>query len=113
MSAFDPVTRNYLAATSTATYAVTGTSRYDMVTVTGTSTSDIKYPDPESEFNIFPNPASSVVNLSNPVNYKIFDLNGKILLTGSEKTSIDISSIKKGVYILKTDLGEIRKLIIQ
>jgi hypothetical protein len=112
VSAFDPVTGNYLSATSTATYAVTGTSRYDMVTVTGTSTSAVKIINNNDVLEIYPNPACSVVNLSRPVDFSIFDLNGKIILKGSGERRIDISTIDKGIYILKTDNGEVRKLII-
>ncbi|MBK7095993.1 MAG: T9SS type A sorting domain-containing protein [Saprospiraceae bacterium] len=113
VSAFDPVTGNYLSATSTATYAVTGTSRYDMVTITGTSTSDVKFAESASKFIVFPNPASSVVNLSEPQNISVFDLKGKKVLTSSGEKSVNISSLKKGIYFVKTDSGEIRKLIVK
>jgi hypothetical protein len=45
VSEFDPVAGNYLAARSTSTYSTTGTSRFDMVTISGTP---VAVPEPTS-----------------------------------------------------------------
>ena len=79
MSAFDPVTGNYLSATSTATYAITGTSRYDMVTVTGTSTSNVKIINYNDVLEIYPNPAYSTDGFTIITDNKVFS--GKTVIS--------------------------------
>lgn len=46
----------------------------------------------------------SIRNVSKPLHYKIFDLTGKLLLTGSSNNdnfSIDVQRLTAGMYILK------------
>lgn len=53
---------------------------------------------------IFPNPASSVINIQSKSNFdtvEIYNLQGKIIITSKEK-SITISTLKEGVYFIKT-----------
>jgi hypothetical protein len=113
VSAFDPTKGDYLAANSTKTYAVSGTVRFDMVTVSGVSTSAINNSSFSDNLTIYPNPVNSLINLSKEVNFDLYDLNGNKILTGEGVSSINVSNFKSGLYILKTDLGEIRKVIKQ
>jgi hypothetical protein len=63
------------------------------------------------DFNLYPNPSSSVVNISGlPVNSEILitDLAGKLLLKENTKSSIatvNIDHLPKGIYILKSNSG--------
>ncbi|CAM1363277.1 DUF3472 domain-containing protein [Tenacibaculum xiamenense] len=81
-----------------------------------------------SEFTIFPNPASEILNISISENDKadglieIFDIQGKKVMAKSIKTKeknrsqIDVSNLVKGLYILKyytSDRKYIKKIIIQ
>ncbi|MEO8763300.1 MAG: PQQ-dependent sugar dehydrogenase [Ginsengibacter sp.] len=59
---------------------------------------------------ISPNPASNILyvqsirNVSKPLHYKIYDVTGKILITGSSNNdnfSIDVRRLTPGMYILK------------
>ncbi|MBN2485784.1 MAG: carbohydrate-binding protein [Bacteroidales bacterium] len=59
-----------------------------------------------NNISFYPNPATDVLNVSvgeGQANFQIYDLNGKLLLgqdvEGNE--TIDISSLKQGVYIIK------------
>ena len=67
--------------------------------VTNTMTKDLQ---------VFPNPAGSVINIqtSRPINYlELYDLSGKVVLRKSEPhNSLDISSLSRGIYFLKTML---------
>lgn len=73
--------------------------------LTNNSTTEIKEIE-NIELKIYPNPASSILKVNSPLNYatyQIFDLSGKIVVSGTlnnEKT-IDISVIKSGFYFLK------------
>lgn len=52
---------------------------------------------------IFPNPAHSVINISSEIktgNFEIIDLTGKVVSSGKFQNSIDISSLKQGVYLV-------------
>lgn len=113
VSAFDPVKNDYTAANSTKTYAVSGTVRFDMVTVSGVSTSATNNSSFNDNLTIYPNPVSSLIILSKEVNFELYDINGNKISTGEDVSSINVSNFKSGMYILKTDSGEIRKVIIQ
>ncbi len=54
-------------------------------------------------YSIYPNPSSDFINIKGvDGKYFIYDLNGKLLQTGMvNPQSIDISSLSKGMYILK------------
>jgi hypothetical protein len=111
VSAFDPVKGNYTSAKSGKTYATTGTSRYDMVTVTGTSLSEVPFSVFDKGFIMFPNPANSILHFSKTINVSIFDLFGNKVMSASKVNSADISALKKGVYLVKADTGWTQKLI--
>ena len=52
------------------------------------------------KFTVTPNPFNDYINLSSKVEYKLFDLTGKVLLLGNNN-SIRTSSLPKGIYLLK------------
>ena len=80
------------------------------VGIWNTSVNSIKN---ESEFVIYPNPANNFIQLKyngktlSNVEVKIFDILGKIVftkninLTQSDEQTIDVSSLPKGIYIVK------------
>lgn len=58
-----------------------------------------------SGFSIFPNPVkiNSIISIGqvfNPIEYKIIDINGKIVSKGISKGTIKLKGIKKGIYFL-------------
>jgi hypothetical protein len=65
----------------------------------------------KASFKLFPNPVSSTLSINTESNvgnkYQICDHQGRILKTGilsQTLSSIDISSLKSGVYFFKVDL---------
>ena len=88
-------------------------SMFGTVTVTGTaSIDDINLFD----FNLFPNPSSDVINLtfdnivSEQITIEIYDVLGKLnkidnISVANTKVSIDISSLSRGIYIIKAYFG--------
>ena len=62
----------------------------------------------ELHVQVFPNPASSVIDIQTcrPINYvEIYNLSGKVVLRkNAPRNSMDISSLSKGIYFLKTVL---------
>lgn len=65
---------------------------------------------------IYPNPARESINLSNTFfsdakTVKVYDMNGRSVLTAGSAKSIDVSTLPKGNYIIKTDTGKSFKFI--
>lgn len=64
------------------------------------------------DFLVFPNPSSSVINIYGSLNslqLNLFDLSGRLLLSGITGNQIDISSLAAGTYILWISDGKKRK----
>ena len=59
----------------------------------------------ETSINIFPNPASDVLNIESKditiITYKIIDVNGKTIQTNKANKSIEIDNLPAGIYILQ------------
>lgn len=61
----------------------------------------------DSEFTVYPNPASEIIQLQNaPVygSYQVLDLAGRLILNGSVSNEIDVSGLNQGTY--RIDLYE-------
>ena len=57
-----------------------------------------------SELTIYPNPTKNLIFIDknfSDLTVSIFDLNGQIMLKKIVKSKIDLSQLKKGVYIIK------------
>lgn len=71
-----------------------------------------------SNYLVYPNPSNNIVNISNEfeaIEIELIDLYGKTILKERNKNSIDVSTIQKGVYILKAtsvNSNFIEKIII-
>ncbi|RFC54295.1 T9SS type A sorting domain-containing protein [Brumimicrobium aurantiacum] len=72
-----------------------------------------------AQFSLYPNPATSTLNISGDAGeYKIFNTNGSIVksFTHNGLSTIDISSLNSGIYIVKVSTGNsfgTQKLIIR
>jgi hypothetical protein len=59
----------------------------------------------EERLNVYPNPTSTILNIDGmhaTDKIQLLDLQGKIVLTGNQQSkSLDISSLDKGVYLLR------------
>ncbi|WP_445737575.1 T9SS type A sorting domain-containing protein [Mariniflexile sp.] len=58
----------------------------------------------KQDFKVYPNPASSVINISSQTPIKkveMFDVLGKKVLSSSEEKQINTENLKSGVYVLK------------
>lgn len=114
VSAFDPTTNDYRASRSTSTYGPGGTVRFDMVTVTAESTLGLIDFENPTAFKASPNPSyGGLVTFNKAVNYELYDYNGRKILNGINSNKIDTSSLLSGIYLLKTDEGNVERLIIK
>lgn len=114
VSAFDPVAANYTASTATSTYSVTGTSRFDMVTVTAAILGVDQFSTAKNEFRVYPNPSNrEIVNFNQFQDIQVYDASGKIILTAKNTKTIDTKSFNAGVYFIRTATGLTSKLIVK
>jgi hypothetical protein len=99
--------------------AYSGTSTLDVKKITdvvlSTNTKEIN----KNEFSIFPNPASNFITISSNIaikNIEIFSALGKRVLQRTSKelndNTIDISNFASGIYLLKINNKQFKKLII-
>ncbi|MFQ3576983.1 MAG: choice-of-anchor I family protein, partial [Cytophagales bacterium] len=66
----------------------------------------------KKDFYLYPNPAKNLVRLSEERNVEVMDMSGVLKFKGLTN-EINLDQFTKGVYILKTNLGEIRKLVVE
>jgi len=115
VAAFDPVAGDYLASKSTSTYAPTGKVRYDMVTISSTtSLANPRFNADENAFIISPNPAGKeIVNFNKPHSIQVFDITGKTIYRAANVSTLDTRNFASGIYIVRTETGASRKLIVE
>ena len=69
-----------------------------------------------STINIYPNPAIDIINIDVPgnLNYdaNIYDLNGRVIISTTNKSVIEIQTLPLGIYLIEIkDLGSGQKVI--
>ena len=63
---------------------------------------------------VYPNPAMNEINISGldtETIYDVIDINGQILNRKTTGNKLDISEIKSGVYLIRTEDGRTAKFI--
>ncbi|MDR3025298.1 GEVED domain-containing protein [Chryseobacterium sp.] len=76
-------------------------------------TPDVKDQNPQ-DIKLYPNPVKDILNISNVTSeeYIIFDMTGKILLSGKlDRGTVNVSSLLKGTYMIQ--LGDKAKKFIK
>lgn len=68
--------------------------------------------------NVFPNPTKELITLTSnaQTTISIVDVNGKTCLTtevNAGKTTIDVSDLEEGIYLVKSTNGKAERLVIQ
>jgi len=64
-------------------------------------------------FTIFPNPSQNgIVYFNRVADYELFDISGKKISSEKEALTIDTSNLSKGIYLVKTGEGIVKKLIV-
>ncbi len=67
----------------------------------------------ENTFYIFPNPAKDILKLNATASFDIMNMNGQVLKSATNQTSIFIGDLLKGMYLLRTQEGVTRKFIVE
>ena len=68
----------------------------------------------EVEVVLFPNPASTHINVLPKANYscQLFDLQGR-MVRESSGDSVNVIGVASGIYYLRIDGGRLRKVVVQ
>lgn len=92
------------------TVAITGFDKIDNVT----TDLDQEFDQDQNEFKIFPNPVSRTLYFESPIDAAIYNINGQRVRVARNATSIDVTSIPAGVYVIKNlTSGTARRLVIE
>ncbi len=69
----------------------------------------------ENKFEIYPNPVgkNNTVKFSKTVDFEVIDITGKLVLSGKNVNEVQLNAIKSGIYLVKTNTGEVQKLIVE
>lgn len=82
--------------------------------IDATALSSDSFETETATFNVFPNPSNKgLVYFNRMANIEVFDLAGKLLFSQKDALTIDTSNFQTGIYILKTDEGVSKKLIVR
>lgn len=85
----------------------------DDITVTTEELMNVDDFNLNNSFRMYPNPATDVVSFNQEVSVSVFDVTGKKVLDSENTTSINISNLIQGIYVLKTTEGVTKKLIVK
>lgn len=61
-----------------------------------------------SDIRVYPNPVVDVLNFSEPVNVLVYSINGMLVKSASEVTSLDVTDLASGLYIVKAGNKAVR-----
>jgi len=65
-------------------------------------------------FQIYPNPVTgNEINFNKEVNIEVYSVTGKLILTRNKINRLEVSEFDSGIYMIKTDSGEIARMIIR
>ncbi len=65
-----------------------------------------------SNFSVYPNPVSdNIVQLSKLTDIAVYSANGQLVIQATQVKQIDVSSLSRGIYFLRTPDGQAAKLV--
>jgi hypothetical protein len=82
--------------------------------VIGAPDASISEANPFGSLSTYPNPAVESLSISSEIevdSYKVFSTNGQLLLDGSYTGSVDVSSLRDGVYFIEVRSGELTETL--
>ncbi len=65
-----------------------------------------------TNLTISPNPSTGIFYLNSDLNFRVMNIAGKVVLSG-KSNQIDLTGFAKGMYFVKFETNEIRKIIVQ
>jgi len=95
----------YIMGGDTTSSALSCLSGLQVADLTGTTVvTGISIAEQEASFEVYPNPASDLLNLKNcpeGAEFTVYDINGKLLMQGKCEPQIRLTTLSKGIYTLR------------
>lgn len=67
-----------------------------------------------NEINVYPNPVSDgLLHFSEQADYRLYDMYGREVMSGSNVSSLDVSSLPDGIYSIISNLFDPLKVVVQ
>ena len=86
----------------------------DNVTVTSSALLGTDHFNANNGFAMYPNPATTgVVNFNRALSVSVYDYTGKQVLTAANTSTINVSGLSAGLYLVKTTEGATQKLLVK
>ncbi|WP_297332461.1 choice-of-anchor I family protein [Flavobacterium sp.] len=103
-----PDGKNYIIVAN----EISGTLTIYEVDVTNLNTDD--FTALPKTFNVFPNPSvQGVAYFNRAADIEVYDINGKLLHTEKQALKLDTSAMASGIYLIRTQEGIVKKLIVK
>ncbi|MFT4679362.1 MAG: hypothetical protein ACI84C_000971 [Flavobacteriales bacterium] len=61
--------------------------------------------------SLYPNPSSTILNFSQPLKGRVFDVHGNVVAVLNGLSALDVSTMTPGVYFMTTDQGASRFIV--
>ncbi|WP_299361902.1 alkaline phosphatase PhoX [Winogradskyella sp.] len=104
-----PADTNPFPYNNSLTFAITG---FDDPSALATL-SNRDFDNTGDRFSVYPNPTERIIYLSETTDLALYDITGKRIGVYRNVSSIDITGLQTGTYLLKTKDGHTRKVIIK
>lgn len=105
-----PSTSNPFPYNNSLTFAITGFDREGALEALSTqNVAEIQGED----FDVYPNPVERILYLNQAQDIAIYNALGQRILVSRNSSSVDVSSLERGVYFLINEAGDSRKVIIK
>lgn len=80
---------------------------YSSIIVLKKLTTSAKELNQKNQQLVFPNPTNNILNIESSF-YEIYDLTGKLIISGKSQSQIDVSNLSPGTYFLKTNVDNFK-----
>ncbi len=98
--------------TYTVSHVVTNACSKDSSTlVFNTFLSSVQSKDIKESLSLYPNPAQTILNINTNSSYKIYDVLGNLCLSGDNSNTINIETLRCGVYFIELSQSNSSKRI--
>jgi hypothetical protein len=87
-----------------------GSLFYDNVKILGKSIQTGLFTPGYEAFSVYPNPATNYILTQNAQKVSILDLNGRIVKEAINTEKVEVSSLAKGAYIVKAQIGNATRI---
>ena len=64
-------------------------------------------------WSVYPNPATDVIHFSEPTSVSLYDVLGRMVGKGTSVQHLDVSTLTPGMYLVRSELGQSKTIVVQ